>query len=231
MLPDTSPRCTGFALVGTLIDLAWPQVQPFGEALAKACGDTLMRFVRNPEKVEISTYNNAVWALGKLARHLGSEMKAVVIQLAETVSRILQRCEGGSPVLAQNIAVALGALAQHCDASRVVATQGLPWGSWCKAWLQVCDRCIDPGERRQALTGFCLAVLASPHPAARILPQMASVFANRAAEHTPELHQLVVEMLNGVKASAGQAAWESNWAEMEPSVRVALESVFGVTKG
>jgi transportin-1 len=230
MLPDTSPRCTGFALVGTLSDFAWPHLQPFGEALAKACGDTLVRFIQQPETVKIPTSNNAIWALGKISRHLGPEIKALVTPLTELFPRILQRREGINPVMAQNIATTLGTFAQFCGAEQIVATQGVAWGAWCEAWLQACDRCVDPSERRQALTGFCLAVLASPQPAARIVPLMASVFSNRAEEHAPELRQLVAHVLNGFKTSVGQAAWTSSWDVWQPSVRATLTGVFGVTR-
>jgi transportin-1 len=231
-------RCSGFVLIGTLCDVSpWEKLAPFCQVFVNACVDTIHLYSISSPTVKLNTCNNAVWALGKLAVHIGTQMAPLVTAISERFIRILIRREGVNSTLSQNIAITLGVFSEYCSANCVVATIGRAplksdsdWSIWSMSWLTACKGCNDPAEKRQALIGFCHAVSASPSSLYRHIPVLAETFSGafeKPNEKNAKVFSAMATVLNNFKAVMGQQ-WEVMFDQLSDQVRSNLAQRLGI---
>jgi len=239
-LPYSEIRCSGFALIGTLCEVApWAKIAPHCEKIVNACVDSIHLYSISSPTVRLNTCNNAVWALGKLAINIGVHLTPLIVSITERFVRLLIRREGVNSTLCQNIAVTLGVLSEHCSAAAVITTIGkapfrpdADWSVWSENWLNACKACTDPAERRQALIGFCHAVSVAPNSLIRLLPFIAATFASafdRPNEKNTRVLMAMATILINYKAVMG-AQWTELFDQWPEQVRDNLSQRLGVNR-
>ncbi|EDQ91738.1 uncharacterized protein MONBRDRAFT_17564 [Monosiga brevicollis MX1] len=204
-------RQSAFAVLGDLSKALFGVVLPHL--------DTVMLFISvNLTMEEPPVCNNAIWATGEIALHLGENMNKYVDDLLEPIIHILNTSELNT--LTENAAITIGRLGLGCT---LKVAQHLPnlLERWCRA-LRLVD---DNDEKDSSFEGICLAVLANAHGA---LPRFMLLCdaISKFQQPSPKLAELFARLLAHFKTAAG-GEWERFFAHF-PELRQELMVKYNV---
>lgn len=239
-------RMSAFALLGDLAKNA-PSV------IEAALPDLLKEAIANLDPVHPNVSNNAIWAIGEVCTRCGENPAPLEPFAPKLMQNLIAFLMGndlngshGYTGIAENVATTTGRLAK-INPNFVAADLPRFLLGWCEAMAKI----TDATERRDAYTGFIRAVYANPNAIQEAsndvtatipsilfavvswhMPQGegARDFVNVQFEPFPqnegELGQALSKLLQDIKLSVGDEAWETVQRQMPVNVRRLLREVY-----
>ncbi|KAI8114465.1 hypothetical protein M9434_002589 [Picochlorum sp. BPE23] len=211
-------RQSAFGLVGDLAAACMLELLPFLSPLMEAILECIQ-----PENIigdNIDACNNAVWALGVVAKKCSSQDVAQFAMISlERLLPILTVPVGVLPrSLVENAAVCLGQIGNSTPETIAPHTSAF-MGGWCAALRGL----RDGDEKQDAQEGLCSVINANPLAAKSHFAGICECFATWS--HTPKdpLPSQMAHIISGYKSqfeSDGQ--WDSVAACVHPAVRKKL---------
>eukprot|EP00514_Thraustochytrium_sp_LLF1b_P011969 CAMPEP_0184550872 /NCGR_PEP_ID=MMETSP0199_2-20130426/22617_1 /TAXON_ID=1112570 /ORGANISM="Thraustochytrium sp., Strain LLF1b" /LENGTH=915 /DNA_ID=CAMNT_0026945879 /DNA_START=108 /DNA_END=2855 /DNA_ORIENTATION=- len=198
---------TAFALCG---DLAASAPQGFAPLMPTAI-DVMLDFVYPPDH-DVNVCNNAVWAIGEIAKCLGDKPTPGVNGVTNKV--VLLMCDNEAEAkLRNNAAITLGRLAlnapdvvsQHLDSCSL---------DWARLLSNMQSRDVTEAEKAESWRGFLLLIHKNPAGVAEAFNYLC-LAATKLTDAEPQLLQGAVGALGAVK-SVLQASgkWEAAYKSL-----------------
>ncbi len=211
-------RQSVFGLVGDLADACMLELLPFLSPLMEAILECIQ-----PENItgeNIDACNNAVWALGVIAKMCSSQDVAQFAMISlDRLLPILTAPVGALPrSLVENAAVCLGQIGKSTP-DTIAPHASTFMGGWCAAL-----RGLRDGEEKQdAQEGLCSVINANPLAATSHFAGICECFASWS--HTPRdpLPSLMAHIISGYKFQfEADGQWDSIAACVHSAVRKKL---------
>ncbi|KFD52198.1 hypothetical protein M514_06911 [Trichuris suis] len=213
---DVSPevRQSSFALLGDLAKACWPLVKPHSDFFLLAISHNI-----NPDLVSVC--NNAVWALGEMTVHLGTDLKPYVKAFVGPLLQIVGRADV-SKTLVENAAIALGRFGlQNADEVAPYVSELLR--HWCITMRNIRDN----EEKESSFRGLCNVIMANPSAALNDLIFFCDAISSWVTLK-PELRDLFVKILFAFKQEVGDAVWQEFTAGFPPLLKQRLGHLYGL---
>uniref|UniRef100_A0A5S6Q7W0 Transportin-1 n=1 Tax=Trichuris muris TaxID=70415 RepID=A0A5S6Q7W0_TRIMR len=213
---DVSPevRQSSFALLGDLAKACWPLIKPHSDFFLLAISHNI-----NPELVSVC--NNAVWALGEMTVHLGTDLKPYIKAFVGPLLQIMGTADM-SKTLIENAAIAVGRFGlQNSDEVAPYVSDLLR--HWCITMRNIRDN----EEKESSFRGLCNVIMANPTAALNDLVFFCDAISSWSTLK-PELRELFVKILFAFKQEVGDAAWQEFTSGFPPLLRQRLGQLYGL---
>eukprot|EP00984_Skeletonema_dohrnii_P034998 scaffold34593_cov122-Skeletonema_dohrnii-CCMP3373.AAC.5 len=250
-------RISAFAVLGDLARQA--------PTLIEAGLPTLLsEAISSIDPMHPAVCNNSLWALGEICVRCGENAGPLTPNAADLLQNLIPLLMGNSididgnpidtpvPGIVENAAITLGRLA--CVNPSFVAPE---LGRFLLGWCDGLSKISNPTERKDAFSGFILALRANPHSIQNAGPGLSQtigsilfavvswhVASDDLLEGTNVLHsnygfqpfpgefvelkQLLTQLLTDIKASAGQESWNQAESQMPVNVKRLMKEVYNV---
>ena len=250
-------RISSFAVLGDLARQAPTLIEAGLSSL-------LSEAISSIDPMHPAVCNNSLWAIGEICARCGENAGPLTPHAADLLQNLIPLLMGNSididgnpidmpvPGIMENAAITLGRLA--CVNPNFVAPE---LGRFLLGWCDGLSKVSNPIERRDAFTGFVLAVRANPnsiqsagpglsgtigsilfavvtwHIAPDDLEQGTNVLtANYGFQPFPpefaELKQSLTQLLIDLKSSAGQEVWNQMESQMPSNVKRLMTEFYGI---
>lgn len=211
-LPEV--RQSSFALLGDLTKACFNLIRPHIHRI-------MTPLAQNLQYEHISVCNNATWAIGEIAIHMGPEIRPYVqLFLAQLLTNINR--PDIPRTLLDNTAISLGRLSYVCP--DVVAPN---LKDFIKPWCVSVRSIRDNEAKDSAFRGICELIKKNPNGVVNDF----IFFCDAVAcwdEPKPDLKQLFYEILHSFKNQVGEQAWEQFTQQFHQQMKEKLASNYGI---
>ena len=252
-----SVRLSAFAVLGDLARQA-PTLIEAGLPML------LSNAISSIDPTHPAVCNNSLWALGEICVRCGDNAGPLTPHAADLVQNLIPLLMGNSididgnpidtpvPGIAENAAITLGRLA--CVNPSFVAPE---LGRFLLGWCDGLSKVSNPIERRDAFTGFVLALRANPHSIQSAGPGLSQtvgsiLFAVVSWHVSPDdllqgadllngnyvfqpfpsefaaLKESLTQLLTDLKSSTGQESWNQVESQMPGNVKRLMKEAYNV---
>eukprot|EP00980_Cylindrotheca_fusiformis_P021477 scaffold8353_cov138-Cylindrotheca_fusiformis.AAC.8 len=252
----TGVRVSGLALLG---DLARNAPSLIESALPQLLTEAIGNLEPSQHEMHSSLANNAVWSIGEICVQCGNNSKPLEpfapVLMQQLIALLMGNGQGrisGIPGLAENAATCVGRLSK-VDPNLVAPELPRFLLGWCDGIAKI----LDPVERRDAFTGFCMALYANPQAiqqtTANVADVISSILFAIVSWHVPpeasmdepdyltgaygfrpfpptdvELGNQLGQLSRNIKSSVGEDIWKSVESHLPGNVRQLLRETYGV---
>ncbi|CAF1019344.1 unnamed protein product, partial [Rotaria sordida] len=207
-------RQSSFALLGDLTKACFRHVH-------KHLNIFLPLLTQNLDPHHVSVCNNAIWAIGEISIHIGSEIQPFVSIILESLISIINR-NNTPKTLLENTAITIGRLGLVCpnDVSSQLQRFIRPW---CIALRNIRDN----DEKDSAFRGICNMIILNPLAVTNEFIYVCDAIASW--EKPPiELHAKFRDILQTFKQEFGNEQWKQLTDRFPLSLKQRLQIHYGV---
>lgn len=207
-------RQSSFALLGDLTKACFSLVRP-------RIPEIMTPLALNLQYEHVSVCNNATWAIGEIAVHLGADIRQYVpLFFGQLLNNINQ--PNIPRTLLDNTAISIGRLAYACpDDLAPVLNQFI------KPWCSSVRSIRDNEAKDSAFKGICELIRKNPHG----IVNEFYFFCDAVAcwdEPKQDLKQLFYEILHGFKNQVGEQSWQQFTQSFSVEMRRKLSEQYNV---
>lgn len=207
-------RQSSFALLGDLTKACFNLVRPHIPQIMTPLAQNLMF-------EHVSVCNNATWAIGEIAIHMGPDIRQYVpMVLGLLLSNINQ--PSIPRTLLDNTAISIGRLSYACPDDIAPALQ-----DFIKPWCSSVRSIKDNEAKDSAFRGICELIRKNPHGIVNDFYYFCDAISCWD-EPKQDLKQLFYEILHGFKNQVGEQSWQQFTQSFRVEVKEKLAAQYGV---
>lgn len=205
-------RQAAYGLIGDLAKTCIGHLREFMTDIVKSL---LLKVDQKP----VAASNNAIWALGEIAIHMGKDFAMYSDAVVQRLLPIMNNKSLNVNIL-ENTAITLGRIGFSCP--DVVSAHVK---SFCENWCLALQSIKNEVEKEHAFRGMCVIIRKNPQG---VISAFAYVCLAMASYQTakPDLKHEFFVLLSGFKKSMGDQQWLQYTAQFPPQLQQQMKTAF-----
>lgn len=211
-LPEV--RQSSFALLGDLTKACFSLVRPHIPQI-------MTPLAQNLQYEHVSVCNNASWAIGEIAVHMGSDIRQYVPMVLGQLLTIINQPSIPRTLL-DNTAISIGRLSYACPEDIAPMLK-----DFIKPWCSSVRSIRDNEAKDSAFRGICELIRKNPNGIVNDFYFFCDAIACWD-EPKQDLKQLLYEILHGFKNQVGEQSWQQFTQSFPAEMKGKLAAQYGV---
>lgn len=207
-------RQSSFAFLGDLAKACYQHIKPHIPLFMPILAENL-----NPNY--ISVCNNAIWAIGEIAIHLGHDMAQYIPMYIASLIAIINRDKTPKTLL-ENTAITIGRLGLFCH-NEVAPLLPQFIRTWCISLRNIRDN----DDKESAFRGLCLMINVNPMGVATDFIFLCDAIASWL-HPSQQLKEMFSRILNGFRVQLGEANWNMYIGQFPPPLKQRLQQQYNI---